>query len=392
MRLMLALVVVAQMAGAQMPDPKQMSGVPLPTAEVPVGTLTVRVIQGSLDKPIVGLTVELTGDKTARGETNEKGRAEFSGLRPGSTVIAVATVGSERLESQPLRMPSNGGIRVMLVATDPELEQRKSEDQKLAQGPAQRGTVVLGGESRFVFEIGDGGLNIFNIFQILNTARVPIETGTALVFTLPEGAEHAEMMQGSSPLARVIDGRVEVKGPFPPGPSIVQFAYTLPYSGSEMTVRQAVPVQLSQLTVIAQKVGNMHVTSPQMTEHGEREADGQRYIVGQGPAIAAGGAAEFAFSGLPYAPTWPRNVALALAVLLLLGGAFYSVRTGAGPTTSAERQRLEARREQLFEELTALEASQRAGRVDPDVYSNRRQQLIASLERVYAAIDEQAAA
>ena len=392
MKMLLALVVVAQMAGAQMPDPKQMSGVPLPSGDLPVGTLTVRVIQGSLDKPIVGLSVELTGDKTTRGETNQSGRAEFSGLPPGATVTAVAVVNGERLASQPLRMPASGGLRVMLVATDPELEQRKAEDQKLAQGPAQRGTVVLGGQSRFIFEIGDGGLNIFNIFQVLNTARVPIDPGQPLVFTLPEGSEHAAMMEGSTPLARVIDGRVEVSGPFPPGATTLQFAYTLPYSGSHVTLRQTLPAQLSEFTVIAQKVGEVHLASPQMTDHGEREAQGQRYIVGQGAAIAAGGAAEFTLSGLPHAATWPRNLALGLALTLLLAGAFYSLRTGPGPSAAAERQRLEVRREQLFDELMALEAGHREGRIDQDVYTNRRPQLIASLERVYAALDEQAAA
>ena len=32
--------------GAQMPDPKQMSGVPLPTGDIPAGTVTVRVVRG----------------------------------------------------------------------------------------------------------------------------------------------------------------------------------------------------------------------------------------------------------------------------------------------------------------------------------------------------------
>ena len=389
---MLAVPAAAQIpgAGAQMPDAKAMSGVPLPSADLPPGTLTVRVVQGSMDKPIAGITVEITGG--IRKETGENGRAEFSGLPVGTTVKAFAVVGDERLETQEVRLPSNGGVRVALVATDPELEKRAAEDRKLAQGPAQRGAVVIGGESRFVFEVGDNGLNVFNLFQIVNTARVPIDPGGPLVFQLPDDAVRADMMEGSSKLAVAAGKRITVTGPFPPGATLVQFAYTLPYSSGDLTVRQVMPAQLSQLTVIAQKVGAMHLASPQMTQHGDREAEGQTYIVGQGPAVAAGSAVEFAFSGLPHAATWPRNLTLFLAVAILIGGVVYSVGGVERSTATAEKKRLEARREKLLGELTSLEESHRAGRVDPAQYAARRQQLFASLERVYASLDEEAAA
>lgn len=377
-------------SGAQMPDAKAMSGVPLPTSDLPPGTVTVRVVQGSMDKPIAGITVEITGG--ARRETGENGRAEFSGLQPGSTIKVFAIVGAERLESQEIKVPSNGGVRVALVATDPELEKRAAEDRRLAEGPAQKGAVVLGGDSRFVFEVGDSALNVFNLFQIVNTARVPIDPGGPVVFDLPANAEHAAMMEGSSTLATAAGKRVEVKGPFPPGTTLVQFAYELPYSSQSLSVRQVMPAQLTQLTVIAQKVGNMHLTSPQMTQHGDREANGQTYVLGQGPAVAAGGAVEFSFTGLPYAPTWPRNLALFLAVTILAAGVWYSVTGAPSTSDSRERRRLEARREKLFGELTALEESHRAGRLDSTHYSARRQELISSLERVYAGLDEEAAA
>ena len=377
-------------AGAQMPDPRQMSGIPLPVADLPRGTVTVRVVQGAIDRPITGITVETTGGQ--RVETGENGRAEFTGLQPGTTFKAFVVVGGERLETQDITVPSTGGVRVMLVATDPELEKRAAEDRQLAQGPAQRGTVVIGGDSRFVFEVGDQALNVFNLMQIVNTARVPIDTGGPLVFELPAAAEHVEMMQGSSSQATAADNRVEVKGPFPPGMSLVQFAYTLPYSAGDVVVRQVMPVQLTQLTVIAQKVGAMHLASPQVTQHADREAAGQTYILGQGPAIAAGSAVEFSFTGLPHTPTWPRNVALFLALVILIGGAFFTANGARGAGDGGERARLEARREKLFEELTALEEAHRAGRLDVPYYASKRQQLIASLERVYAALDEEAAA
>jgi hypothetical protein len=47
--------------GGQMPDPKKISGVPLPVPDVPVGTITVRVVRGQISNILPGQTVELTG-------------------------------------------------------------------------------------------------------------------------------------------------------------------------------------------------------------------------------------------------------------------------------------------------------------------------------------------
>ena len=90
-----------------MPDPRQMSGVPLPTADLPVGTITVRVIRGSLSNPLPGQRVEITGDAQASGTTNESGRAEFPNLRPGATIKAIAVVDGEKLESQQIQVPAS---------------------------------------------------------------------------------------------------------------------------------------------------------------------------------------------------------------------------------------------------------------------------------------------
>src|SRR3982751_4880269 len=71
------LLIAAVVSAAQMPDPRQMSGMPLPVADLPVGTVTVRLIRGQLTNPLPGETVELTGSgmtpKTAKSDAS--GRA-----------------------------------------------------------------------------------------------------------------------------------------------------------------------------------------------------------------------------------------------------------------------------------------------------------------------------
>ena len=112
----------------------------------------------------------------------------------------------------------------MLVATDPEIEKRAAEDQKLAGSAAVPGIVVLGDQTRFVIEAGDEALNVFNILQIVNTARTPVQTAAPVVFDLPAGASGAGVLDGSAPNAVATPGRVTVTGPFRARQHMVQFA------------------------------------------------------------------------------------------------------------------------------------------------------------------------
>ncbi len=393
-----AIAVVAVMlagagsASAQMPDVKQMSGLPLPVNDAAPGTVTVRVIRGALTDVIPNQPVELIGGPSpVTVKTNDAGRAEFVGLTPGTRVRAVTVVGGERLESQEFDVPRTGGMRLLLVATDPSAAKQALEDRKLAQAPAQPGTVVLGGESRLVFEIGEDGLNVFNILQIVNTQKTPVQTAP-LVFELPDAAQHASVLEGSSPQAVAAGKRVTVTGPFAPGATTVQFAYTLEIHGREMTVSQTLPAAMPQLTVLAQRLGEMHVTSEQFGTHRDMAAEGQSYILGQGPALKAGDTITLSFTGLPASPTWPRNLALGLSVLILAAGGWMAARPRREAADGAARtKQLQAKRERLFAQLAELEKQRDAATMDKERYAQRRRDLIAALEKIYAELDAQAA-
>ena len=380
--------------GGQMPDPKAMSGKPLPVGDLAPGTVTVRVVRGSMANPIAGHAVELAGPGAPAGsKTDDAGRAEFTGLQPGTRVKASAVVDGEKLESEEFAIPQSGGIRVALVATDPDAVKRAAEDERLAQAPAQAGMVVLGEQSRFVIEMGDESLNVFNIIEIVNTARVPVQPPETIAFDLPAEAQGAGVLEGSSKQAVVMEKTVSVAGPFAPGSTVVQFAYSVPFSGARLTLGQKLPAPLNQLSVMAQKVGEMHLTSPQFAQHREMSAEGQTYIVAQGNGLKAGDTLTLNFSGLPHAPSWPRNAALALAAVILAGGGWALARGGkVRPAESERRRQLTGQRERLFAELTALEDQHRGERVDAARYATRRRELIAALERVYVELDEEAAA
>jgi hypothetical protein len=49
----------ARIAQLQMPDPKQMSGIPAPVTDLPAGHVSVRLIRGQLSNNIQGHPVEI---------------------------------------------------------------------------------------------------------------------------------------------------------------------------------------------------------------------------------------------------------------------------------------------------------------------------------------------
>jgi len=381
---------ITRPAAAQMPDPKQMSGVPLPVADLPPGTVTVRVVRGTMTNIITGQRVDLIGPTPTSAKTNESGRAEFTGLQPGTRVRVATSVGAEQLESQEFAIPSNGGVRIALVATDSTAQPPAGSG---SQAPAQIGTVVLGQQSRFIFEMGDEVLNSFAVLEIVNAGGTPVQTAQPVVFELPSDARGPGLLEGSTPQASVVDKRIIVRGPFAPGTTSLQFGYSLPISGGSLSFEQRFPLQLAQVSVMAQKVGDMQLQSPQIAEHRDMPLQGQTFIVGKGPAIPAGQVISFTFSGLPHQPVWPRNLALALALAILGAGVWASVRPGsAKPGDDGRRKRLDARRDRLFAELLSIEEQHRENTIDPERYAARRRELLTALERVYAQIDDEAAA
>ena len=135
------VAVLTPVLGAQfqMPDPRQMSGIPRPVDDLPARSVSVRLIRGDLSNNIANHPVDLeVNGKVQTVKTDEAGRAQFDGLPPGATLKAVAVVDGERLESQEFPAPAQGGIRLMLVATDKDKESKAAAE---ASAPAIQGQV-----------------------------------------------------------------------------------------------------------------------------------------------------------------------------------------------------------------------------------------------------------
>ncbi|MEW6319937.1 MAG: hypothetical protein AB1635_02490 [Acidobacteriota bacterium] len=377
----------AQAPGGAMPDAGQMSGIPLGAPELPDGAVSVRLVRERMGNNIPNHAVALKGARIERTETTDaQGRAQFSGLPIGTVVYAEAEIDGETLRSQEFDVPAKGGVRVALVAGAAAAAARDQAARAAAASePARAGVVTLGGETRIIMEFQDDELSVFYLLDVVNAARTPIDTGGPIVIDLPTGARNVGTMQGSSPLASVSGPRILINGPFPPGTTPVQVGFRLPWRGTELEVRQTWPVAMERLFVAVQKLGSLHMESPQFEAHSDAEAGGTPFIMGTGGRLNPGDTMVVRITGMPARTTLIRDTGLALAALILLAGAWFAF-TGR-PAATRHDATLAARREKLYGELVDLEQQLRAGRIDEARYLAKRQGVVAQLERVLSELD-----
>jgi hypothetical protein len=365
-----------------MPDPKQMSGIPRPVDDLPSGSISVRLIRGALSNNIVNHPVQLrVGDQVLTVKTDDAGRAQFDKVTPGATVKAAADVDGEHLESQEFRAPPQGGIRLMLVATDPS---KKANPQA---APID-GRVVITNESKIVMEPGDEVVTVYYLLDISNPAQVPVNPPNVFMFDVPKEAIGTTLMEGSTKKASVQTPRVRIEGPFPPGNTLLQIGFELPARSGEVNVSQTFPATVEHLAVVVKKVGNATLSSPQITRQQEFPVADAVYIAGTGGAIPAGQPIAIEVSGLPHHSAVPSSVALVLALSIAVAGVWASTRSDDETHARAvERKKLLAKRDKLFNDLVRLEHDRRSGRADDRRYATRREELLAALEHVYGALD-----
>ena len=112
----------AQAPGGGMGDLRVISGKPLPAAELPPGTVSVRVSKNLPMNAVADVEVsaifKISGGETRKrtARTGADGRAQFESLPAGATFQAETTVDGEHLASTSFAIPPHGGIRVLLVA------------------------------------------------------------------------------------------------------------------------------------------------------------------------------------------------------------------------------------------------------------------------------------
>jgi len=366
-------------------DPRQMAGIPRPVTDLPDASISVRLIRGQLSNNIASHLVELhfANGRVIKVNTDEAGRAQFDKVPPG-VVKASADVDGEHLESQEFEAPKQGGIRLMLVATDKNAPGLAPGDDV---APAVTGTITLSDNSRIVFEPGDEGVAVYYILELVNNSTTPVNPDPPFAFDMPKGAQGTTLLDGSSPIARTKGAHVSLAGPVPPGKTIIQLVAEMPAETGTLDVTQTFPAQMDRLAVLVKKVGDTKLTSPTIERQQDFPNDGQVVIGGMGGVIPAGKPIELHLVDLPHHSPAPRYTALAIAGVVVLAGVWAATRRQDVGAIEAERKKLVARREKLFAELVKLERERRGGRTDERA-ATRREELMAQLEHIYGALDE----
>ncbi len=319
----IALAVVTALgvsAQVNMPNPKEISGVPLPAADLPAGSVSARVIRGGFDKNIPDQPVVFTIDGVERTvKTGADGRTQVDRIKAGAAVTVATTIDGATITSQRVTIGAQG-IRFVLVAVDPDATERADEDKRLAAGPAVQGTVVFGPASRVVIEPGDELVTVFYVLEIINSARTPVDIGGPLVVHLPTGARGAGVIEGSSPQAKLNGPKLTVLGPFAPGTTSVQMGYELPTGGNTKTIVQQWPAAMPETTIVLQRTGNEDMVSSQVSGKSETTSNGQRVVFGKLAAVPANGSVTVEVTGLAHHSRLPRNIAVTLVIGLLALG------------------------------------------------------------------------
>jgi len=367
----------------QMPDPKQMAGIPRPVTDLPDSSISVRLIRGQLSNNIASHLVELhfANGRVLKVNTDEAGRAQFDKLPRGESVKASADVDGEHLESQDFQVPAQGGVRLMLVATD------KNAPKPAPEAPAVTGTVTLTDNSRIVFEPGDDDVAVYYILEIFNNNTNPVNPDPPFAFDMPSGAQGTTILDGSSPIARNNGKHVSLAGPIPPGKTTIQVVAEMPTDTGTLDVTQTFPAAMDRLAVLVKKVGDTKLESPTIERQQDFPNEGQVVIGAMGGTIPAGKRIELHLIDLPHHSRVPRYTALSLAGGVIVLGVWAATRKQDVRAHDAERKRLVSRREKLFAELVKLERERRNGRSD-DRAVTRREELMAQLEHIYGTLDD----
>ena len=101
-RIALAVALATALAAPATAQMEAALGEPLGVPNLPPGTITVRVVDGSIEKPLAGLdvTVEAADGAKLVARTSGEGRATIAGLKPGVEYVAKVTVDKQTLETE----------------------------------------------------------------------------------------------------------------------------------------------------------------------------------------------------------------------------------------------------------------------------------------------------
>jgi hypothetical protein len=258
-------------------------------------------------------------------------------------------------------------------------------------------------------------------YMLQNFLGGPWDPGPAgLPLPLPVGSTGAQTADES--------GRVKIepgkgilwKSILPPGQTELDTAYGMPITDGSATFVMTAELGLFQSTLVVEHTAGSAITSVTVGVPAgaravppipmpEKESDnGRKFYVAENVTVPAGATLTFTISGLPQHPASQRygRILAGIAVLLMMISALavtifdpFGKRAAAkaksagtpaegGRTGASRRKELATRKEQLFDELVALERKRAAQQIDEDRYELSRQSVVSKLTLVLRELDQ----
>jgi hypothetical protein len=269
-------------------------------------------------------------------------------------------------------------------------------------------------------EVDDTQLRVQAQFLLQNFLGGPFDPGPqGLALPLPVGSVGGQISDETGRVKMDPGKAIIWKSLLPPGQTELVAAYGMPITDGVTSFEMRAPLGLFQSTIVVERTAGSSITSLNVEVPSgdravppvampEKEADnGRHFFVAENVTVPAGSVLRFTVSGLPQHPAGQRYfrtfaglvvlalIALALAVTVFdpLGkrrgkNAPAAPGEASGKSGAGRRKELTTRKEQLFDELVALERKRAAQQIDEDRYELNRQSVVSKLTLVLRELDQ----
>lgn len=362
------VMLVFPLAGAGAPD-----GAGHLDKSLPVGTVVVRVEDGA-GQAMEGLDVELAhankGEQKVdvkKGKTDVAGEVKFEGLdhSPVSGYVAQVTVKGAPIRGKPFLLEQSAGARVVLQANAVSTD---TSQLSFAEG------------SHLLVEVTDDTLQVIEVLRLHNSGASMIDPGAdGLHIPLPRDALQIQAGEGATGIT-IADHDAVFRNPIPPGDTQLRVGFALMHKDGRAELVQPAPVQFAKIAMVTQALDGLTVSGHNVVGE-ERDMQGRKLMVFFGDPTDRGGQLHLSFAGLPTSNAMPRYIAAGLVVALIL---IFGIYAAGG--NGDERGKLERERQQLFDELTRIDAALARGETAD--HAAVREKHVTRLAEIYRGLDE----
>lgn len=341
--------------------------------EVPAGAIRITVVDADgTPQPSADIRLGIMrqgGDRDAMpGTTGADGVYTFVDLPTGVGQAYRVNVPFEgaTYSSTPFQLPPARGYDVRIT------RQPTTHDQRVL-------LMVIG---QTFIEIHEERLHVVEEMQLSNLGEATyVFPDDGVRMHLPEGwlAFQTQPVMTDQRVEEVAAVGVAIHGSLPPGRVTLAFAYDLPITGSEMTFEIPLPIRTYIYRVIVDAPTTLHLDVEGMPRAIRFEDQGRSLLgteIQREPGDPQLQHLRITMRGIP-GPGPLRWIALGIAIVLALGGAFVASR-GTG-TLSTSEIALAERKRALLDELRELEAEYASGEVGPAFRQSRRSAIVRSL-------------